>query len=390
MTLNFQRLNSQKLRYAFTDLFTREAFILLIYMAVSASVLNIFMQSRSFREGIAPFTFSKMLEGSAERPYVYRRLVPIIANYAASLVSPEEQVAFVEHHLDEYLVKKLYFGKSRELLGYDGKPIDDWSPGYAIKYTAVYYILFVSLVSTLYCLRTLTRTASPNKHPLTPFVPAVFILLLPLSFNYGNYYYDFVELFFLSVLLLTAIKGYYVFWLLLLPLAVLNKESNILVPLLYAPIIIGNSLNWRYGSLIAIGFAVSIGVYLFIQQKYSQNTGSSLVWQLEPNIEFLLTPKNYFLWSDFYAPMIPFPRGFNIFLLAVLAKLVFWQWREKLSFTKGLFIVALFINFPLFILFGTLDEMRNLSFLFLPTYLLSVHTLLTPGVDRMSAGSHKP
>ena len=136
----------------------------------------------------------------------------------------------------------------------------------------------------------------------------------------GNYYYDFVELFFLSLLLLTAIKGYYAWWLLLLPLAVLNKESNILVPFLYAAIMIGNSSKWRSRLFIAIGFIVSVGVYFFIKQKYSQNPGGTVMWQLGKNIDFWLTPENYFLWHDFYAPMILFPRGFNIILLAVLAK----------------------------------------------------------------------
>ena len=54
-----------------------------------------------------------MLEGSAHRPYVYRQLVPIIANYAASLVSPEEQPAFVERYLDQYHLKELYFEKGK-------------------------------------------------------------------------------------------------------------------------------------------------------------------------------------------------------------------------------------------------------------------------------------
>jgi len=238
MKLKFQSINFQKHHYAFFSLFSREAFILLIYMAVSASVLNTFMETRSLREGSAEFGFSKMLDGSADRPYVYRQFVPIIANYAANLIPPEEQLGFVERYLDQYHLKQLYFGKSK----YHMKDtIEVWTPEYAIKYHIVYLMLFLSLLGTLYCLRALIPAVSSNENPLIPFVPALFILLLPLSFMHGNYYYDFAELLFLSLLLLTAIKGYYAWWLLLLPLAVLNKESNILVPFLYAAIIIGNS-----------------------------------------------------------------------------------------------------------------------------------------------------
>ncbi|MFZ4703582.1 MAG: hypothetical protein ACOYMG_26365, partial [Candidatus Methylumidiphilus sp.] len=112
MILNLRELNIEKLRYALTVVFTREAFILLIYMAVSASVLNIFMQTRSLKESnvSTPFTFSKMLDGTADRPYVYRQLVPMMANEATSLITPEVQKAWLEHHLNKYHLKQLYFG----------------------------------------------------------------------------------------------------------------------------------------------------------------------------------------------------------------------------------------------------------------------------------------
>lgn len=387
MNLKSQCIYFQKHRYAFSILLSREAFVLLIYMAVAASVLNIFMQTRSFREGSAEFGFSKMLEGSADRPFVHRQLVPIIANYAAGLVSPEEKPAFVERYLDPYRLKKLYFEKGKYQIY---ETIEVWSPDYAIKYHITYFILFFSLLGTLYCLRALIPSVSPKENPLTPFVPVLFILLLPLSFMHGNYYYDFVELLFLSMLLLTAIKGYYAWWLLLLPLAVLNKESNILVPFLYAVIIIGNSSKWRSRLFLAFGFIASAGVYFFIKQKYSLNHGGTVMWQLEKNIDFWLTPKSYFLWHDFYAPMILFPRGLNIILLVILSSLLFWQWGKKPLFAKRLFVVALLINIPLFILFCWQDEVRNLSFLFLPIYLLIVHTLLTPELGRMSTNYDKP
>lgn len=51
-----------KITGAMLTLISREAFILLIYMAAAASVLNIFLQSRSFREGITPFSHSRLLD----------------------------------------------------------------------------------------------------------------------------------------------------------------------------------------------------------------------------------------------------------------------------------------------------------------------------------------
>ena len=178
-------------------------------------------------------------------------------------------------------------------------------------------------------------------------------------------------------LLLTAIKGQYAWWLFFLPLAVLNKETDILILLLYSSIIISTCKNWSSRLFVALGFMFSIAIYLYIRQKFSLNHGQ--IWlQLDTKIPYLTTPKNYFLWWDFYAPMIPFPSGFNIIWLLVLTRLLFWQWSKKPILVKTLFYVALSIIIPLFILFCKTDEIRNLSFLFVPIYLLSIRTLLTP------------
>ena len=51
-------------------LVTKEAIVLLLYMAVSAMVLDTFMQTRSLEEGSPAFGLEKMLEGTAQRPFV--------------------------------------------------------------------------------------------------------------------------------------------------------------------------------------------------------------------------------------------------------------------------------------------------------------------------------
>ena len=390
MTLKIQSINTQKLRRAFTVAFTQEAFILLIYMAISASVLNIFMQTRSLKESSEEFGFSKMLDGSAIRPNVYRQLVPIIANQVARIVPPQEQQFFESNYLNRYHLKEMYFGKARERLEWGFKLYEEWSPEYAIKYHAVYILIFFTLVATLYSLRALIPTVSSNYNPLTPFVPVLFVLLMPMFFMHGNFSYDFLELLFLSLLMLSAKKGNYAWWLILFPLAVLNKETNILALLLYSPIIIGNCFRWRSRLFLSISFTISLSIYFFIKHKYSQNIGDSFSWYPEDKIVFLLDPKSYFLWWDLYAPMIPFPRGFNIILLLILAKLLFWQWHDKPVFIKRLLIIAAVVNFPLFMLFCQKDEIRNLSFMFMPMYLLAVHTLLSPEMELDKLKQIKP
>lgn len=353
---------------------TREAIVLVLYMAIAAMTLNVFMQTRSLEEGSPTFGLAAMLNGTAERPYVYRQLLPMVANYAASLVPEEDQDAFVKYHLDKYHLKQQYFGRSK----YTNAGQETWAPGYAIKFHVIYLIDFLSLLGLAYLLRMLVGMVSAGPvQPLLPITaPILFLLLLPLSFLHGNFYYDFPELFFLGGLLLTALKGHYYAWIPLLPLAVLNKESNILVPLLYFPVIYScfrNAEAHRKAGIalsLALAGAISVFLYLYVKSGFVGNPGQTTIWQLQENLTFWSNPQNYFLWHDFYAPLIPFPRGLNLFFMAILLLMVSISWRDLTRSMQWLFLTSLAISTPLWLFYCYTDEMRNLSFIFIPLFLI--------------------
>lgn len=237
---------------------------------------------------------------------------------------------------------------------------------------------FLSLLGLVYLLRMLVGAvaAAPENPILGVTAPIVFLLLLPLSFMHGNFFYDFPELFFLGGLLLTALKGRYAGWILLLPLAVLNKESNILVPLLYLPVLYASFRSAggrsRAGLVLslAVAGALSATLYLYIQSGFADNPGQTTIWQLQENLAFWTTLQNYFLWQDFYAPLIPFPRGLNLLFVAVLLLLVSIAWRSLTRSLQWLFLISLAISAPLWLFYCYTDEMRNLSFTFIPLFLV--------------------
>lgn len=109
---------------------TREAIIFILYAAISSMVLNVFMQTRSLEEGSKAFGFAAMLAGTAERPYVYRQLIPMIANHATELIPEKDRDAFVQYHLDKFRLKQQYFGEAK----FPNKANEQWTPSYAIKY----------------------------------------------------------------------------------------------------------------------------------------------------------------------------------------------------------------------------------------------------------------
>jgi hypothetical protein len=350
---------------------TREAIFLILYMAACAMVLNIFMQTRSLEEGDESFGFAVMLNGTAKRPYVYRQLVPMIANYVVELIPEEDRDAFVKNYFDKYHLKEQYFAKSK----YANQNIEPWTPSYAIKFHIAYLIMFLSLVGLAYLLRLLVGELIQGTQLFVLTMPILFLLMLPMSFMHGNFFYDFPELFFLCGLLLATAKGHYKWWIILLPMAILNKESNILVPLLYLPIMITNANTWHKKTNILFSIAISLAAYFYIKSEFSWNSGGTVDWQLWQNTEFWLTPKNYFLWHDFYVPMIQFPRGINILFMALLASLFMYEWQKKPQQIKNLLIISLLINIPLWLMFCYTDEMRNLSFTFLPAFLVASHSL---------------
>lgn len=347
---------------------TKELLVFLIYMAAAALTLNVFMQTRSFEEGSGEFGLASMLDGSAHRPYVYRQLIPIIANNAVELIHEQDREAFVQYHLDKYHLKQQYFGRAK----FQNKGMDDWTPSYALKFHIIYAVNFLSLLGLAYLLRYLARDGAVELDAISIMAPVVFLILLPLSFMHGNFYYDFLELFFLAALLLSAMSGKFTWWILLLPLAVLNKESNILVPILYLPVICCVA-NRRYKTLMIVGLGTSLAAaaYFYTKASYANNLGGETVWQLWKNIDFWLNPKSYFLWQDFYIPGIPFPRGLNLILVLMLLSLISIAWKKLAPRIKALLVVAFVVNIPLWLLFCQADEMRNLSFVFLPLFLVA-------------------
>lgn len=362
---------------------SREGLILLLYIGVSAAVLNIFMQTRGLEEGSPRFGLAHMLDGSAELPFVKRQLLPQVANLLTELVPPSEREAFVRYHLDKYQLKQTYFKRAR--LSNSGH--ETWTADYALKYHLIYALMFASLLCTLYLLRATGQVMLPSSNPLSPFLPIGFALLLPLTFMHGGFFYDFSELFFFAALMLAAAKAKYQAWLLLLPLAVFNKETAILAPILFAPILFLNCRNISQRIIVILSIALAASLFWLIRQEFSANPGGDTLWELPHNLIFLSQPSNYFLWADLYAPLIPVPRGFSLLFIGALIVLISPIWRDLPKVLKQLFWVALIVDLPLLILFGYRDEIRNLSMLFIPIYLAVAYALLN---TTNRAFSHDP
>ena len=106
------------------------------------------------RENCYRFTLERVLNGSAHRPYVYRQLVPAIANFITENI-PKKIVTTVS--------QAYKYGPFRYYSNADAN-LNKFSDEYKFKWIIVYWIGFFSLLASLFFLREIL-----NKREVTLF-----------------------------------------------------------------------------------------------------------------------------------------------------------------------------------------------------------------------------
>lgn len=342
----------------------RWVFLGLVYVFVAALVLGGFMERWGFRGDNRAFGFERMLDHSAERPYVYRVLSPAIINAGAALL-PDALVSGNEG----------WWQRGTPLRRFR-KPGESWTLEKSVKWHVAYFYLFACLIGALLAARHLARVVCRAPPLFADFAPAVAALFLPLVFHLGAYLYDFPELL-LMLLCLVALAHARSGWFYLLFLAaILNKESNVLLVVFFVAFQ-WDRLPWRR-LLGHVAVQVAIGAMLLVSLRvlFSENGGATAFFSFPVNLVFWLTPSSYVTFFDSHAPLVPLPRGLNVVTLFTAGMLLFWAWDEKPREVRRLVVLSALVNLPLFLLFAALDELRNLSLMFPALYLAGCGTVL--------------
>lgn len=344
-----------------TDLLTHARVLslvmFLLYWAAASLAITSFMQRWSFRESEQRYDLPSMLEHRAERPFVYRALVPIIANSTARAV-PEDWKIWLAENLDRKSdLRARYF---------TGEGKIPWTADFSFVYRLIYYLDFGCLLFTLVTLRAIVLRMPRVSASAAAFMPLAFCLMLPTAYLVGGYFYDFPELLFLALGYLAALQGRYLVLCLIVPLAAANKETAVLLPALVSPLL------WdRYGSrktlgIVAISTALGVCAAFGVRTLMDLSRGAPVILQVLQNAWFWLRVPSYFQFTDILAPGIPFPKPGNVLVLAAVAGMLAWGWQSMTRLEKTLLVVAGLINLPLALLFGAPGEFRNLSLMFVP------------------------
>lgn len=334
---------------------------MLFFVAASASFSG-YYQKWHFAEADMPgddswASIEQMLDGTAHRPSVYRRLLPDIANWLDRNVPQTAKTALDNWQASDD--EKLIYAIS-------ASPTAN-NPQYSFRYFVLYTETFLFSLLAVYALY-LVCGALDVSYPGALFAPVVLILLLPYIMTNGGFFYDYSELAFFALAVWVGLRFR---WWWLIPIAVLgtwNKETFLLfVPTLY-PLLRRNSSQLAAALRACALCAVSLAVLIPIRLRFAHNPGGDGTSWLE-GLRFYLHPYHLLLATEETYGVRMF-SAFTLLPMALLVWTVVRGWKHLPPAMQQHGRIAAAINLPLYIVFCNPGELRNLSMLYIVFLLL--------------------
>lgn len=294
-----------------------------------------------------------MVDGSAHKPYAYRILVPSIVR---GVVAAGAALAPDEASTTGNPVSKLGARVLRDI----GAPSDAMAHSY--EYGVFFIIVFLCLLGFGVSLRGLTRLVYPN-YPrfLADLAPVVGISVIPLIFfRYANIVYDPMTLLLFTLCVYLIVKRSHVVYLFAFPLAVLNKETAILLPLILLLQEAGQSTTRKLIALTAYQLGVYAGIKYYLMHLLRGNPGLPVEHHLLHNVMLF---REFAMYAKTLSVVVP------------LAILVAYRWTAKPVFLRRSLVLTLIPIFILHLFFGMVGELRAFYELYPFVFLLVIPTV---------------
>ncbi|VXC90450.1 conserved membrane hypothetical protein [Burkholderia sp. 8Y] len=324
-----------------------------IFYLVAAAAFHGYFAKWKFRDETPQFALPAMLDGTSDRPFVYRRLLPAIAN-EVERVTPETLRA---RAIDWLFADGRVHGP---IAWFYPNAWDARNPKYALRYYLVFYMCFAALFLAMFAMRAvcLALNSDPVSSTLAPMVVAA---ASPLVLTEGGYFYDFPELLFMALAVWMAITGRALWLLAVTVVATFNKESFLFFTLTLYPFLRASFSAPKAWTIQASMLAFAGGVNMLIKLRYAHNGGGMVEYHLLDNLAFLAHAKSYLRFEYNYGVVTT--KGFNLIVFAIAVLLLRAGWSALPDAVRRHVWIALVVNVPLFLLFGFQDELRNLSML---------------------------
>lgn len=257
--------------------------------------------------------FAEMVDGSAYRPYVYRTLLPTTVRLlTAALPSGWNEilagVPWIAAGLAAFKVE----------------------PQRALQAVAAWGLMTLSLYGFALALRRLLRTLYVLPDWAAGLLPMLALAVLPVFWKFG-YIYDFTTLLLFTWQLAFMAQGRWRAYLALFPFTCLNKETVVLLPLVFVVYFFTRMPRGRFIRLLAIQAIFFVTIKLALNWTFAANPGAEAEYH----------------WQDHLTVITQFPLVVLIYTLVVgglVGALVLVGWKSKPLFLRW----ALILLVPLF------------------------------------------
>ncbi len=317
-----------------------------------------------------------MVDFNAHKPFAYRILMPSIIRFI-DILTP----GLIKYRISKWMSgmiidkQKTVYADIPEKI----KSIQDEN-GYRI---AIYQVLnLLSLFMFLLSLRFMAKNLIDLSESAYNILPLGMAVVIPVFLDYPNYMYDFLNLFLFTAGLILLYREKWNLYLIILTLAILNKETAILLSVVFVIFYFNKIDRPMFFSLLAIQVGLFVIIKLSLYFIFKDNPGGFVELHLLRNLSYLSKASNYFRFESISTCLLslsglnfPVPRGLNLFVIALVALTVFWGWFSKSLFLRKSAIIAI-ILFVLCLPFGHIEELRDYYEALPIIYLLGVSGLL--------------
>ena len=313
------------------------------YAAITALLTSIVFLIFIIKPGVNGYEramFKDMVYGKAYKPFVYRTLLPGTVRLITSALPADIRTSISQSDLN----------------------IPNWEQEFLTEYLVASILMCASLVGFGLAIRYLFNGIFHAPARFVDLVSLAAIACLPFFFKYYSYIYDFPTLFLFTLGLGLMVRCKWPQFLILFLIACLNKETAILLTLMFAIYFWGRRDLVNRMLFTRLLFC-QLGIFLLIRMgivwNFRNNPGSSL--------EFHLFDHNFMLLLQPYSLSA-------LFVVLGLTLLIFYKWSEKPLFLKrGLWMLVPLVAAALF--FGYIDELRDYYEVYPILLLLIAHSV---------------
>lgn len=348
-----------------TNRFLPQVFWFIWICLLATFLIRVFLSHWSLLDGSARNGFGAYLQGTVEKPFAYRWLVPWVAqhlgdwlpeslkSWAANGIAPRLYQGFVAPLLEKY---------EPLLPGLTSRARADWSlPAYRLNYAVMVALLWMSAAAALALIGRIARQLGSTGRQASMLVLA-YALIYPGVFLHAGYFYDFFEQAFVLLAIYCVLGQRWRAFAAVLVIMQCNRETALMLPVLLAPLIHAQirrsphrtqALAW-----LAISMAACLAIYQCTKLFFAGNAGASFEFHLFQNLRFWLDPATWSATYDIYAMGLPLPRLLFMACFAPLFIASVMGPRNPMACSASLCLAIMSL---LFIALGYRDEFRAMG-----------------------------